>query len=336
MRKLAALVIPMVVTGLMAKSQSSGSNAPMIAQMDALRNSTVTAYLKEGANDELPNRLHLTGGGLLSTVDGYEKRETGSWSNVAIRPWKDTSGTVGLATMTSGKMDTTAPINWNMVGTYNKPFPYKSFMLPAAMLAYGFTGLKMGALQSLNHKIREEVWIEDPHARFHADNYLMYVPALAVYGLNAAGIHGEHNFKDRTMLLLMTQVFAQGTVFSLKSWTHTLRPDGSAYNSFPSGHTAEAFANAEFLRLEYKDVSPWYGIAGYAVATTTGMLRMYNNKHWLNDVVAGAGIGIASTRLAYWLYPRIQHAIFHDKSPGTVLMPSYSNGAVGLTFAHHF
>jgi membrane-associated phospholipid phosphatase len=164
----------------------------------------------------------------------------------------------------------------------------------------------------------------------------MYAPAAAVYILNAAGIHGTHNFKDRTILLLMSQAFTQGTVFSLKSWTHTLRPDESAWNSFPSGHTAEAFANAEFMRMEYKDASPWYGIGAYAVATATGMLRMYNNKHWLNDVVAGAGIGIAGTRLAYWLYPRIQHAIFKDKHPGTVIMPSYNNGSLGLTFARHF
>jgi len=87
------------------------------------------------------------------------------------------------------------------------------------------------------------------------------------------------------------------------------------------------------MRLEYQDVSPWYGIAGYAAATATGVLRMYNNKHWFNDVVAGAGFGIASTRLAYWLYPKIQHSLFGGKSMSSVLMPTYQNGAVGLAFA---
>ena len=43
---------------------------------------------------------------------------------------------------------------------------------------------------------------------------------------------------------------------------------------------------------EYKDVSVWYGISGYIVATGTGFFRIYNNKHWLTDVAAGAGIGI--------------------------------------------
>lgn len=227
-------------------------------------------------------------------------------------------------------------LDWR-IPDYKKPFPVGSFILPAAMVAYGFTAIHVSGLQHVNSKIKEEIWTEDPHRLMHADNYLMFVPALAVYGLNAAGVHGAHNFKDRTMIFLMSQLFTNAAVFSLKNSTHVLRPDGSAYNSFPSGHTAEAFANAEFLRMEYKDVSPWYGVAGYAVATATGMLRMYNNKHWFNDVVAGAGFGIASTRLAYWLYPKIQHAFGSSRSStGTVLMPSYSNGSFGLSFAKVF
>jgi hypothetical protein len=222
-------------------------------------------------------------------------------------------------------------LDWS-IPEYRRPFPVQQFILPAAMVAYGFAGLNMKGLKEVNEEVKEHMWTEWDHSRCHVDNLLMYVPAVAVYGLNAAGIHGAHNFKDRTILLLMSQLFTQGAVFSLKGQSRILRPDGSAYNSFPSGHTATAFANAEFMRLEYKDVSPWYGVAGYAVATATGLMRMYNNKHWLNDVVAGAGFGIAGTRLAYWLYPKLQHSLFKG-SPGTVLMPTYQSGAVGLSFA---
>jgi membrane-associated phospholipid phosphatase len=161
---------------------------------------------------------------------------------------------------------------------------------------------------------------------------------LSVYALNAAGIHGEHNFKDRTILLLMSNVIANGTVFAVKGWSHERRPDGSDYASFPSGHTAEAFVGAEFMRLEYKNVSPWYGVAGYAMATATGMLRMYNDKHWASDVIAGAGVGIASTRIAYWLYPKMQHWFGKGKNPDVVnfVMPTYSNGAFGLSYVKTF
>jgi len=238
-------------------------------------------------------------------------------------------------TPVAAKLHDTVPhqhrLDWS-IPEYRKPFPVQKFVLPAAMVAYGFAGNNISGLKSINREVKDEMWEDNPHSPCHLDNYMMYVPALAVYGLNAAGIHGAHNFKDRTILLLMSQLFTQAAVFSLKGQTHMLRPDGSAYNSFPSGHTATAFANAEFMRLEYKDVSPWYGVAGYAVATATGLMRMYNNKHWLNDVVAGAGFGIAGTRLAYWLYPKLQHSLFKG-SPGTVLMPTYQSGSVGLSFA---
>lgn len=60
---------------------------------------------------------------------------------------------------------------------------------------------------------------------------------------------------------------------------------------------------AEFLRQEYKDISPWYGIGGYVIAAGTGAFRVYNNKHWLGDVFFGAGLGMLCTKLAYHLYP---------------------------------
>lgn len=228
--------------------------------------------------------------------------------------------------------------DWQKAAVLNRPFPAASFIVPAAMIAYGATAVHNGTLQKLNGDVKEQVWEDNPHKLFHLDNYLMFAPTLSVYALNAAGIHGAHNFKDRTIILLMANVIANGTVFSVKGWSHERRPDGSDYQSFPSGHTAEAFAGAEFMRMEYKDVSPWYGVAGYAMATATGMLRMYNDKHWFSDVVAGAGVGIASTRLAYWLYPRMQRLFGKKVDPEkvSVLMPTYSSGSVGLAYVKTF
>ena len=57
------------------------------------------------------------------------------------------------------------------------------------------------------------------------------------------------------------------------------------------------------LYQEYKHSEPWVGITGYVVATGVGLLRIYNNRHWASDVVAGAGIGILSTKLSYLLFP---------------------------------
>jgi hypothetical protein len=232
--------------------------------------------------------------------------------------------------------DTLRPkVSWQTAES-RRPFNLKPFFVPGLMIMYGFGAIENDGLQNANKGIKEEIWTERPHQLRHIDNYLQFVPAAAVYGLNAMGIKGKHNFRDRTMIYLMANIINNVSIFSLKKFSHQLRPDGSAFTSFPSGHTAEAFANAEFLRQEYKDVSPWYGIAGYAVAATTGYLRIYNNKHWLSDVVTGAGIGITSTKLAYWLYPKLQHKFFKNKPVNTVVMPTFQNGGFGVGMVHRF
>ena len=127
------------------------------------------------------------------------------------------------------------------------------------------------------------------------------------------------------------------SVNGLKKITRVQRPDGTSRNSFPSGHTATAFMGAEFLYQEYKDVSVWYGVTGYVVATGTGLFRMYNNRHWLTDVAAGAGIGILSTKIAYWLHPVLKEKVFKNKeSLDGVVAPFYNDGAYGLSMSFQF
>ena len=75
--------------------------------------------------------------------------------------------------------------------------------------------------------------------------------------------------------------------------------------SFPSGHTALAFTGAVILDKEYRHVSPWISVAGYAVATGVAVDRMARNRHAWQDVTTGAAIGVGSTLLGYWLGERI-------------------------------
>jgi hypothetical protein len=189
----------------------------------------------------------------------------------------------------------------------------RSLAIPLALIVYGTISQTSEDLKEFDTGIKTEI----REKKFHTsiDNYLQYAPGLAVFGLNAAGIKSKHNFRDRTLTYLLANFMMGVTVQSIKAITKVRRPDGFGSNAFPSGHTATAFTGAEFLRQEYNDVSPWYGIAGYTVATATGILRMYNNKHWLRDVVAGAGFGILSTQIAYWLEPKIAKVIFHKKAP---------------------
>ena len=218
----------------------------------------------------------------------------------------------------------------------NKRFPAKSFIIPGLLFVYGMASFENDGLQNLNEELKEDIYTERPHRKIAIDNYLQFSPAIAVYGLNAMGLKGKNNFLDRSMIYLMSNAILGISVYGLKKISHQLRPDGSGFTSFPSGHTTEAFASAEFLRQEYKHLSPWYGIAGYTVALATGYLRMYNNKHWLSDVLAGAGVGIASTKIAYWLYPKIKHKLFKDKKVNTFVMPVYENKSIGLVLVHKF
>jgi len=61
-------------------------------------------------------------------------------------------------------------------------------------------------------------------------------------------------------------------------------------NSFPSGHTTAVFSVASVIATQYRDTK-WVPVAAYSVASMVGLSRIYDNKHWLSDVVAGAAIG---------------------------------------------
>lgn len=217
----------------------------------------------------------------------------------------------------------------------NITFNYKSLIIPTALIGYGVVGIENDGLKRLNFNIREKI-IKNINNKFRIDDYSQYVPFVSVYGLNAIGVKGKNNFKDRTIILGTAYLIMGTTVTAMKKITAIERPDGSKH-AFPSGHTATAFMGAEFLYQEYKDVSIWYGISGYLVATGTGFFRMYNNKHWLTDVVTGAGIGILSTKIAYWMHPFIKRTIFKNKEKSTgMVIPFYNGKEAGLAMSLSF
>jgi membrane-associated phospholipid phosphatase len=78
---------------------------------------------------------------------------------------------------------------------------------------------------------------------------------------------------------------------ALKSLIHEQRPDGSGNDSFPSGHTAIAFAAARFIDKRYApEASPYL----YAAAGLTALARVKADKHYTKDVLVGAALGYAS------------------------------------------
>ena len=208
-------------------------------------------------------------------------------------------------------------------------FNVKQLIIPAVLCTYGVVAIESDYLNLININLRDELK-ESIDEKITVDDFSQYAPVASVYILNNVGVKGKHNLKDRSIIYANSYIIMSGCVTGLKFLTKVERPDGSSNNSFPSGHTATAFSGAEFLWQEYKDVNIWYGIAGYAVATGTGFFRIYNGRHWLSDVAMGAGIGILSTKIAYWMFPYQKRIFKSERNIGSAIMPFYDGKKYGI------
>lgn len=171
------------------------------------------------------------------------------------------------------------------------------------------------------------------------DNYIQYAPAVATLGLGLCGVKGQHAFKDRAIIMMMSYATMAIVVNAAKYTFKEKRPDSSSRNSFPSGHTATAFVGAEMLFQEYRTTHPWIGYTAYGLSAAVAYLRMHNDRHWANDVLAGAAVGMLSTKFAYWLYPKI----FREKKRENRMkrtaffgMPYYQDRTAGVNVAMVF
>ena len=134
------------------------------------------------------------------------------------------------------------------------------------------------------------------------DDYTQFFGPVMTVGLKLAGYEGRSDWPRLLASAGMSYLIMAGLVNGIKYTAKEMRPDGSTANSWPSGHTATAFVGATLLHKEYGLTrSPWWSVAGYGVATATGVMRVLNNRHWISDVMSGAGIGILSGELGYAL-----------------------------------
>lgn len=177
----------------------------------------------------------------------------------------------------------------------------KDYKIDITYQGLGFVAAGL-LIKSRQHDFREMRNLFQKNYHESWDNYTQYAPLVATWGLHAAGVEGQSSWKRLAVSNAVSALIVAGITNSLKYTVRERRPDETAKNSFPSGHTATAFMAATILHKEYGQTqSPWYSVAGYSMATATAVGRILNNRHWVTDVLVGAGVGIIATDLGYFV-----------------------------------
>lgn len=172
-----------------------------------------------------------------------------------------------------------------------------------------------------NFEFREERNEHLSKFRTHADNYFQFAPIAVALGMKALGVESRNNWVKSISLLVKSEVLMGTLVYAGKKLTAVPRPDTGTQNSFPSGHTAQAFMAATYLHKEFGKGRPWLTIGGYTLASGVGLLRVMNDRHWVSDVLAGAGVGILSTNLAYLTQKKHSKVKNHNSSLSSFYLP---------------
>lgn len=183
-----------------------------------------------------------------------------------------------------------------------KPYKFMDDMtfvgVPLFIAGWAIKGDK--AMFRVNNKYGKENTQLLTNFKTGIDDYLQFFGPAAVVGLKLGGYEGRSDWPRLLASAALSYGIMAGFVNGIKYTAKEMRPDGSTANSWPSGHTATAFVGASLLHKEYGLTrSPWFSVAGYGMATATGVMRVLNNRHWISDVMSGAGIGILSTELGY-------------------------------------
>ena len=154
-----------------------------------------------------------------------------------------------------------------------------------------------------------------------AGDYLQIIlPAIAGLSTLVAG-NPEGGWVDREGLYQFSKSLGSSlvTMGIGKQVSKKLRPDASDNASHPSGHTTSAFAGAGFIDQRYGHK---WGIPALVAAGFVGYSRVQSYNHFMDDVVAGASIGM----MYNWLFVTPQY-----ESGNIFVLPMVVDGGYGLT-----
>ena len=177
------------------------------------------------------------------------------------------------------------------------------------LLATGGALAVVGGFFAADHGIRDLVQRNTTAKVLDvADGFNTFGSAGVLLGLNAGVIAlgvakqsygGSSHLKDAGLISLEAELFAVAATTALKELTGRATPDkgqGTTHfrpfsgfdTSFPSTHAAASFAVASVFAERFE---PPVGWVAYGLASAVAVSRVYTDKHFASDVVAGGLIG---------------------------------------------
>ena len=177
-------------------------------------------------------------------------------------------------------------------------FRPQQVIVPAAMIGLGAAAICSSRLCDMKMDVRDAMQRgRNDHRKANVETWITLSGQLLVISVRPKC---KHSFVDRMLVKATSYAVLYATMPIVSRCVHEARPDGRGNHAFPSFKTANAFMAAEQVRIE----RGWaWGMGMYTMAAGIGVLQMYNDRCYVNDVLAGAGMGILACHAAYWLLP---------------------------------
>jgi len=209
----------------------------------------------------------------------------------------------------------------------------KEIILPASIILVG-SALSGSRLEKKLKNSLHDGTVREIDFTLPIDDIIQYVPIVELYTADLLKIKSKNHWFDQTKYLAIANIITASLTHTGKRLFNKQRPDGSNH-AFPSGHTSFSFTNASVLYEEFKNTATIFAYSGYALTSLVGSLRVVNNKHWISDVLVGAGLGILVTKLVYHFEPLKNWNPF-KKYDNIILIPNINTQQIGMYFKVKF
>ncbi len=182
----------------------------------------------------------------------------------------------------------TSPLRWDK----RDWLLFSAVMTTTAFLIYQDKNIQ----KLVQQKRREEIDRILSAGNTFGDGYFV-IPFLSL-SLASAYLFKDNKLKSFSIKATKSFILTGATVTIMKVITSRERPNGADFRSFPSGHTAVAFALATSISKEFGD-NPALPIFSYSLALMSGLARIEYNVHWASDVLFGAVLGIYTAKFVH-------------------------------------